>query len=190
METLAIITRDLQEEVIIGLSELKALRVIPEDFPNRNHTQVDKVCKIELDSVDALKRDYAEVFSNQLKEEPMAGPPMTIHLKSGAKAKRVLTAQQYPIHWARAAEEAINKLLETVLVEESEPTDWISPGFFVLKGDPMEKRSKKSGLTVVTVDDLRLVVDYTALNKWVDRPVHPFPSALFILRRGFSGYYF
>ena len=179
--TLAIITKDLREEVIIGLSELKALKVIPIEFPDC--AEAGRICKVGLDNIDSLRRKYNDVFSNHLKPEPMAGPPMRIHLKAGAKASRVLTARQYPIHWAKAANEAVEKLLETVLVEEADPTDWISPGFFVLKGDPLEKKAMKDGLTVVTVDDLRLVVDYTALNKWVERPIHPFPSAQEIIDR-------
>ena len=41
-----------------------------------------------------------------------------------------------------------------------EPTEWCSPAFFVPKGDG--KR-------------VRLVTDYTKLNRFVARPVHPFP---------------
>ena len=50
---------------------------------------------------------------------------------------------------------------EKVLTTQEEPTDWCAPGFFVVK---------KNG-------DLRLVVYYTHLNKYVQRPVHTFPSA-------------
>ena len=52
-------------------------------------------------------------------------------------------ARQYPIHWAEAAKQAVQKLLTTVLIEELEPTDWISPEFFVLKGEPLEKKAMK-----------------------------------------------
>ena len=99
------------------------------------------VSYIKLDSVEQLKNDYKDVFSNSLKDEPMAGPPMKIHLKEGAVPSRVLTARQYPIHWKAAAEKAVARLLQTVLIEEHEPTEWISPGFFVLKGDSAEKES-------------------------------------------------
>ena len=43
----------------------------------------------------------------------------------------------------------------------TETTDWCSPAFFVTKAD---------GIRV------RLVTDYTRLNRHVKRPVHPFPS--------------
>ena len=38
-------------------------------------------------------------------------------------------------------------------------------------------------MTVVTLKDLRLVVDYTGLNKYVQRPVHPFPSTKDIIQQ-------
>ena len=61
-----------------------------------------------------------------------------------------------------------------ILVRETEQMDWISPGFFVLKGDQKLKEYVKQGLVIVTLRDLRLVVDYTGLNHYVKRPVHPF----------------
>ena len=70
-----------------------------------------------------------------------------------------------------------------MLEKEDRPTEWVSPGFFVLKGDPAEKRAMKEGHAIITMDELRLVVDYTNLNKWVDRPIHPFPPAQLIIDR-------
>ena len=75
------------------------------------------------------------------------------------------------------ADEAVQQLVDSgILVRETEPTDWISPGFFVPKGDPKLKEFVKQGLVIVTLKDLRLVVDYTGLNRYVKRPVHPFPA--------------
>ena len=48
-----------------------------------------------------------------------------------------------------------------IIVRCDEPTDWCSPGFFVPKSDG---------------SSVRLVTDYTKLNSFVQRPVHPFPS--------------
>ena len=108
---------------------------------------------------------------------------MHIYLKEGAVPTRCLTARQYPIHWAKAAKQATDKLLKTVIVAEEGPTTWVSPAFFVLKGDPLEKKAMKEGKTIVSVNDLRLVVDFTGLNKWVERPIHPFPSSQDIMDR-------
>jgi len=52
-------------------------------------------------------------------------------------------------------------IVEAVPLDEICP--WISPAFFV------PKEGGKAGL--------RLVTDFTQLNKYVQRPVHPFPSA-------------
>ena len=52
-----------------------------------------------------------------------------------------------------------------VIARQDDPTEWCAPGFFV---------AKKNG-------DLRLVIDYTCLNKYVRRPVHTFPSTQEIL---------
>ena len=48
-----------------------------------------------------------------------------------------------------------------VIAPVEEPTTWCSPAFFVPKAD-----SKR----------VRLITDFTALNKFVRRPTHPFPS--------------
>ena len=48
-----------------------------------------------------------------------------------------------------------------VIVPANETTDWGSPAFFVPKGDKIR---------------VRLVTDYTELNKHVKRPIHPFSS--------------
>ena len=71
-------------------------------------------------------------------------------------------ARQIPLRFTAPAEAAINNLLENgIIVLCEEPTDWCSPGFFIPKSD---------GKSVC------LVTDYTKLNSFVQRPVHPFPS--------------
>jgi hypothetical protein len=54
-----------------------------------------------------------------------------------------------------------------VIVPVNQPTEWISPAFFVPKATPGKAR---------------LVTDYTWLNRFVDRPVHPFPSPLDVIK--------
>ena len=178
IKTIAIVSSDLQEEVIIGFDDLKALKVIHEEFPNVQISKIDTSANVAQ-----LKEEFSDVFSNTISDQPMAGPPMEIHLKQGAKPTRQVTTRPYPIHWQEAAEEAVEQLLTTVLEKEDRPTEWVSPGFFVLKGDPAEKRAMKEGHAIITMDKLRLVVDYTNLNKWVDRPIHPFPPAQLIIDR-------
>ena len=75
--------------------------------------------------------------------------------------KRVLTARSIPIHWQEQAEKEIHRLVNNgILAKVEMPTEWISPSFFVAKPN----------------GQIRLVTDFTKLNKHVQRPVHPFPS--------------
>ena len=92
----------------------------------------------------------------------MSGGEVHIHLLPNAIPFRISVARQIPLRFTAPAEAAINNLLENgIIVRCQEPTDWCSPGFFVPKSD---------GKSV------RLVTDYTKLNSFVQRQVHPFPS--------------
>ena len=62
----------------------------------------------------------------------------------------------------------VQELIEKgVIVPANETTDWCSPAFFVPKGDKVR---------------VRLVTDYTELNKHVKRPIHPFSRTKEILQ--------
>ena len=52
-------------------------------------------------------------------------------------------------------------------MEENDPRDWCALGFFV---------PKPNG------EDVRMVTGYSKINKFVKRPVHPFPSVADIIR--------
>ncbi len=58
-----------------------------------------------------------------------------------------------------------------ILQKMDELTDWISPAFFVR--DPAHRKKGK----------LRLVSDFSELNKYIQRPVHPFPSSKDIINQ-------
>ena len=93
---------------------------------------------------------------------------MKIHLRTDVPVtpKRILTARQVPHHMQAEVDKEIDRLLANdIIAKVDEPTPWISPAFFV----------PKHGSSV------RLVTDYTALNVYVRRPVHPFASAKDIL---------
>ena len=179
VKTKALVTDGLHNEILIGRPDLKELGVIPTCFPEAVRVRALTI----TDLSDEIKADFDDVFTDTLKKDPMSGPPMHIHLHDNPQPARTLVARQYPIHMTKAAKEVVKELKKTILEEVHEPTDWISPGFFVLKGDPIEKSAKKEGIATITVKDLRLVVDYTKLNKFVKRPVHTFPSAKEIMDR-------
>ena len=104
---------------------------------------------------------YESVF-NESVISPMQGDPMHIHIdrsKPGYAPFKTYTARPIPLHFQEEAQLLIDKLIDSGVIERvHEPTEWISPGFFVPK--PNGK--------------VRMVVDYTKINKHIDRPVHPF----------------
>ena len=95
---------------------------------------------------------------------------MKIKLREGAVPRLVTTTKSIPKHWQESTEKTLKRLLDDNIIERvpiDEPTDWISPGFFV------EKDGGKG---------LRLFTDFSNLNQWVQRPVHPFPCTQEIIQ--------
>ena len=98
----------------------------------------------------------------------MKGPDMEIHLRDDVpiSPSYATTIKLLPTHHEANARKLISKLVNDGIIEEvpvDELCPWISPAFFV------EKEGGKAGLCLIT--------DFTQLNKYVRRPVHPFPSA-------------
>ena len=99
---------------------------------------------------------------------------MTIEFKKdhNIKPRHVTTCKQIPQHYQETADKLVDKLLRDEVIEPvpiDETSEWISPAFFV------PKEGGKAGV--------RLVTDFTQLNKAIKRPVHPFPSANDITRK-------
>ncbi len=100
---------------------------------------------------------------------------MTITLKDDKpiKPKHILTMRQIPIHMQEEVNQIINQAIQDgILQKMDEPTDWISPAFFVKD----LARGKKKG-------KLHLVSDFSELNRYIQRPVHPFPSSKDIINQ-------
>ena len=166
ISTLFVISSALTNEIIIGRDDLKKLGVIPKQFPNPIYI----VSENRFSSIkDALLRNNQDVLTDELPSTSMntGCVAMKIHLTPGEiNPFRISTAHQIPLHWKEKAERIVKKLIDSgVIKQENDPTEWCAPGFFV---------AKKNG-------DLRLVIDYTRLNKYVRRPVHTFPSTQEIL---------
>ena len=88
---------------------------------------------------------------------------ITLRTDVSVRPMTVSTARAIPIHYRKQADDMVEKMVEErIITPVSEPTEWVSPAFFVLK--PNKK-------------DLRFVCDFTQLNKAIVRSVHPFPTA-------------
>ena len=176
----AIVVAQLSNDALISWHDLQDLEIIPRSFPAAApatrqpppllaaHAVQQLLPPDPSDTVDKLMNDFSDVFNDELTAEPMAGPKMHIHLNPGARPVRVSTARPIPLRFQEEADKVIQDLLDKkVIARVTEPTEWCSPAFFVAKAD--NKR-------------VRLVTDFTALNRHVRRPVHPFPSSKDIMR--------
>ena len=167
----AIVVDNLSSEVLVSWHDLQALGIISQTFPASSVNSVQRLpspTEVENDSLEKIKADYRDVLGGELKDKPMAGPPMHIHLKDNSRPFRISTARPVPLRFQEEADKVVQDLLDKhVIVRVTEPTEWTSPAFFVPKSD--NKR-------------VRLVTDYSRLNQWVRRPVHPFPSSRDIIR--------
>ena len=165
-ETKAVITDAIKNEIIVGRDDLSKLGVISKQFPLPVYLlSEDKYTSIR----ESLIKDNPTVLTDDLPQESLNTGciAMKVHLTPGErKPFRISTARQIPLHWRDKAEKIIKKLIDAkVITPQDEPTEWCAPGFFV---------AKKNG-------DIRLVIDYTKLNKYVQRPIHTFPSTQEIL---------
>ena len=154
------VSSELKETMLISCDDLRKLRVIPTDFPNTVLTvkQPNPLSSLKT----RLLRLFDKTLIDDLNLEPMRCSPMSISLENDAVPICVTTARRVPKHYEPESKKTIAELIEQkVIAPVNEPTTWCSPAFFVLKADG--KR-------------VRLVTDFTALNKFVRRPTNPFPS--------------
>ena len=113
---------------------------------------------------------FQETLSDDLNPNPMEIPckAMHIYLQRNAVPNTISIARLVPLRMQRAATQVISELLKKqVITMVNKPTPWCATGFFV---------SKPNRTSV------RLVTDYTKLNKFVKRPIQPFPSATEIIQ--------
>ena len=164
----AIVTDALHDEILLSWHDLQRMHIIPQHFPATLKAATYTVPELSEFSADFAK-DYPDVLVDKITDTPMAGEPMKIFLDGDVIPHRTLTARQIPLHFKKEAEAVISDLIENGIITRVEkPTKWISPAHFV------PKEGGKGGV--------RLVTDFTKLNKFVRRPVHPFPSTVDILR--------
>ena len=170
----ALVAVGLQAGFLLSWHDLQRLDVLTQTFPSpprsrRNPHATVAVIHTSTDTIAGLLKEYSDVFDDS-EVTPMNGPPMTVHLRTDDPdyyPSRCLTARLIPKHYQSAAQEAIDLFVKSGVIEKvSGPTDWISPAFFVPKAN----------------GKVRLVVDYSNINRFIRRPVHPFPCPRDIIR--------
>ena len=164
----ALVSQRLREDLLICSNDLLSMGILPKSFPHVCQAAQTKPSSLSLEE---LVTEYDDVFKED-SLTPMACDPMHIHLRKTDpeyKPLRVSTARKTPLHFKKEADKLIADLLEKGVIEKvpvNENVEWCSPGFFVPK--PNGK--------------VRLVTDFRQINKFIDRPIHPFPTCRDILR--------
>ena len=196
-EVLALVTPALQDEILLSWRALQRLGVIPKEFPNSERVAKAEATPtaIAMESptggtqpasppsspvrdeqkkpnykppglkgqVEALIREHAVVFDAKEQLKIMKGGPMHIKLKDGPiKPLHVNTPRKTPYAFQDKAKAKLDQLVDLKIMEKVDDvsSEWCSPMSFVPKAD----------------GDVRPVVDLVHLNKYVERPVHPFPT--------------
>ena len=162
-----LITDEIDEDMLLCCSDMAILKMLPRGFPHEV-VRTAKSWEQGQDICDKLIAKYPDTLSDDLGSATInSDNPMHIHLREGAVPRRVSVARRVPLRYEDAAQTAVSShIKKRIIVPVSEPTEWCSPAFFVPK--PNGK--------------VRLVTDYTYLNKFVKRPVHPFPPTKEILQ--------
>ena len=165
-----LVSSDLDDDMLWGIKHLIEFKRIPQGFPNTILNDNDEFCfrtTIKLLSQE-FTTEFNDILSNELNPLPMKGDPMGISLKANAIPKKVTGARRVPLRYEDGADTVVQDLMnKKVIVPVNTTTDWCSPAFFVPKADMIR---------------VRLVTDYTHLNKYVNRRVHPFPCTSEILQ--------
>ena len=160
-----LVSPDITGNMLVSCNDLVRLQVIPEGFPNQRIQWCQRTCEFK----DLLIKEFGSTLSDDLNPEPMKSEkPMHVSLKPGAVPTKVTVARRVPLRYEAEANKTITDLVKRgVIAPVRETTEWCSPAFFVPKGDNIR---------------VRLVTDYTALNKHVNRPVHLFQHTKEILQ--------
>ena len=168
-----LVSSSLSNLFLICFQDLIALGVISANFPQVQREphvyHVRAVADVKQDlqgPFESLLDEFCDVFevTKDGAFRTINGPKMRITLKNveGIRPIKCLTAKRVPIHLEGAAREEIQSLVRQGIIRKmDEATEWVSPSMFIVKPD----------------SKLRLVANYRRLNKYVERPIHPFPSA-------------
>ena len=88
----------------------------------------------------------------------MRVPEMQIELRENAVPYCITTPRQVPLRYQELVSKMLDDLVSSkIIAKETRPAEWCSPAFFVPKPDGVK---------------VRLVTDYTKLNKYLKRPAH------------------
>ena len=149
------------EEALLSCSSLRALGILPRQWPN-HVLSLRSQSASDLPDLEATRaqliEEFADVFDDAILK-PMDGPPMDIKLQPGATPSCVNGARPIPFAFREQVKSQLDDMVDHNIIEPvTEPSEWCHPIVLVDKRSSSEKR---------------LTVDLHKLNDQVARPVHP-----------------
>ena len=177
---MVIFSDNLIHDCLLGINDVERLNFLDKSWPKPlqistinsvtpHRDSINKPITSAAEARNVLVAHFRDVIKDTLNDQPMTGPPMDITFDPMLTPvpKRFNYVKQTPLHLKKSAQDVIDELIEKrIIVPVKEPTDWCAPAFFVPKPDGRA----------------RLVTNYTYINQFIKRPVHPFPSPKAILQ--------
>ena len=111
---------------------------------------------------EAILASFPRVFDGEEKLRPMVGAPMTIDLKPGYRPVAITAARAVPFAWREEVKAQLDDLqARGIIAPVDYPTEWCHGMVLVPK----------------PAGGVRVCVDFTPLNKYVERPAYPTRTA-------------
>ena len=185
----ALVVDSCSDGIMLSWHDLVSIGSIPASFPlpdssNSFHeswckalitgslNDNGKMLSAEIQSAkEMILSSYTDTLTDSLNGSVIKDAVMKIDLMENVdiQPSYISSPRPVPLHHRESADKVIKKLIDSGVIEPvTWPTEWCSPAHFV----------PKAGTT-----EVRLVTDFTRLNKYVRRPVHPFQTGAEILRQ-------
>ncbi|CAB0011535.1 unnamed protein product [Nesidiocoris tenuis] len=162
------------KDLLIDRTTLQALRVIHHDFPqplteskvNKNIASISELSENPtVEEINKIKQnlleEYKDVFDTTTLK-PMKCKKVHIELKEKVVPFAITCPRKIPIPWKDQVKQELDGLVEKGIIKPSseEASDFVSPLVVIPKHN----------------GKIRICVDFTKLNNYVKRPVHPFKA--------------
>ena len=126
-KTAAVITPEINNELLIGYSDLKKLQSIPNNFPNAtvNAVNTKDESSIFNNMRQSLINEFPSVLTDLLPDSTsMTGNLMKIPITGNEiKPTKIMTARSVPLHWKEKATQAVDKLVKTKVITKVDDRD-------------------------------------------------------------------
>ena len=181
-----LVSDSIKDEIIISSFNAEAVGslTIAKDFDHdsefnnatsRCATVLNPLSKEEIEKVKhKWYKDYPDILSDTINDKPMKGEPMIINLRKNVKVnpKKWYTPVKIPLHFKEPTDTLLHQLIEKGIIRQlpkSTPTQFCACVFFVVKPGGI-----KNGV--------HLVMEHKEINRWVQRPTHPFLAGTQVLK--------